>query len=122
VTGSLSLPVILNGLLIHVFGVGIPSALFARRGGAEGGSTAHFPTLKTDEVRLRRNLRAVSWLFGADRCTIVWRAVLLREPALKLLVFFLLLRQFPLALSVLEVLSSHYASFYLNRCVGGPLR
>jgi hypothetical protein len=28
--GPAALPVLLNGLLIHIFGVGLPSALFAR--------------------------------------------------------------------------------------------
>jgi hypothetical protein len=31
--GPFALPVFINGLLIHAFGVGLPSALFARRGG-----------------------------------------------------------------------------------------
>ena len=34
--GALSTPVVINGFLIHIFGVGIPSMLFARLAGRAG--------------------------------------------------------------------------------------
>ncbi len=37
VTGARTLSVVVNGLLIHALGVGLPSALFARAAGAQGG-------------------------------------------------------------------------------------
>jgi hypothetical protein len=36
--GPMSAPVVLNGVLIHIVGVGLPSALFARWGRSVGGS------------------------------------------------------------------------------------
>jgi hypothetical protein len=39
VTGPRTLPVVVNGLLIHVFGVGLPAAVFARAALRSNGGT-----------------------------------------------------------------------------------